>query len=56
MTFYNMSETKTYVFPDGNGSGVDANLLAAMNGGFGGKTFPYAKRYLCDCCRQKQQQ
>lgn len=25
-------------------------------GEIGGKTFPYAKRYLCDCCRQKQQQ
>ncbi len=34
-----MSETKTYVFPDGNGSGVDANLLAAMNGGFGGNNY-----------------
>ena len=35
-----MSE-KTYVFPEGNGSSLDPNLVAMMNGGggFGGNGF-----------------
>ena len=35
-----MSETKTLVFPDGNGTnGLDPNLLLAMNGGGFGNNF-----------------